>query len=478
MTQTDNNLDLLLQYKTLDEITYLQDVRGITIEQQAAAVRSIIERGGSLEDDIKSGTSSEPDTPDFYEGNRFLFNVMGDYLINRYGVCKINGAVHIYDNGIYKAGEEILHGYMLKLVPTLSDARRKEVFKYIKVSLDTPIKSVSPPHLIPFKSKVYDIKADKFIEYSPDMVFLNRFPYDYNPDAPYSENVAKTLSAIACEDFEVMDLILESFGNCFYMLNAFRGSVMLYGPSGSNGKSTLLNMLAQMVGRENASFLSLQDTAERFRLIEVYGKAVNIGDDIPDSYMPDSSKFKKLVTGETIIGERKGQDVVSFKPYAKMFFAMNSLPPVSDKTRAFFSRILLIPLNNDFSRSGDASLKDREWSEAEMEYLVRMSVDGLKHLMSKGEFTRPACVMAELARYELENNPILSFVSEYGDITGKSTSEVYHQFRLWCERSGHRNIPTKTRFSREVCIAYSLESKPQYLHSKKQTERCFVRSVG
>lgn len=473
MNEEKDGLSILLESgMSLEEIEkHLSN--GLKISELTAAVNNIMSRGG----DIADNTTSADDIPEFFAGNKFLFNVMGDYLIKRYGVCKINGTIHIYDNGIYKAGEEVLHGYMLRLVPTLSDARRKEVFKYIKVSLDTPVKAVSPPHLIPFKSKVYDINEDKFIDYSPDMVFLNRFPYDYRPDAPYSELVAKTLGAIACEDVEVMDLIFESFGNCFYMLNAYRGSVMLYGPSGSNGKSTLLNMLAQMVGRENASFLSLQDTAERFRLIEVYGKAVNIGDDIPDSYMPDSSKFKKLVTGETIIGERKGQDVVSFKPYAKMFFAMNSLPPVSDKTRAFFSRILLIPLNNDFSRGGDASLKDREWTEQDMEYLVRMSVGGLKRLRKKGEFTRPACVMAELNRYELENNPILSFVSEYGDIIDKPTSEVYCDFRIWCERSGHKNIPTKSRFSREVCSQYALDTSPKYIHSKKQTERCFVRNV-
>ena len=421
---------------------------------------------------------AEYETPDFFEGNKFLFNVMGDYLIEKYGVCKINGAVHTYDNGIYKSGEEILHGYMLKLVPTLSDARRKEVFKYIKVSLDTPIKTVSPPHLIPFKSKVYDIKQDKFLDYSPDMVFLNRFPYDYKPDAPYSETVANTLGEIACDDFEVLSLILESFGNCFYMLNAFRGSVMLYGPSGSNGKSTLLNMLAQMVGRENASFLSLQDTAERFRLIEVYGKAVNIGDDIPDSYMPDSSKFKKLVTGETIIGERKGQDVISFKPYAKMFFAMNALPPVSDKTRAFFSRILLIPLNHDFSKDGDVSLKDREWSEAEMEFLVAQSVKGLKRLLANGNFTRPACVVAELARYELENNPILGFLSEYGTVVGEPTGKVYDDYKFWCEKNGHKHTVTATKFSREVCNHLSLTIRcKRTTYSPSGVAKCFAESL-
>lgn len=189
---------------------------------------------------------------------------------------------------------------------------------------------------------------------------------------------------------------------------------MLYGRSGSNGKSTLLNMITQLLGRENASFLSLQDTAERFRLVEVYGKAANIGDDIPSAYLPESSIFKKLVTGETVTAEKKGQDPFSFKPYAKMFFAMNGLPPVSDKSKAFFSRILLIPLNQDFSQSGtrDVRLKDRKWTQQEMECLTRLAVDGLKRLLTQGDFTRPECVQRAVDEYEAENNPIREFLEE------------------------------------------------------------------
>lgn len=402
---------------------------------------------------ISNHPELENPVPDFYgERGKFLHNVMGDYLIQTCGACKINGAVHIYDNGIYRPGEDILHGYMLRLIPDLSDAKRREVFKYIKVSLDTPVKKLSPPNLIPFRSKVYDVKENRFMEYSPDMVFLNRFPYDYDPSAPAVTLVDETLSDIACSDQDVIRLILESFGNCFYMLNAFRGSVMLYGPSGSNGKSTLLNMLAQLVGRENASFLSLQDTAERFRLIEIYGKVANIGDDIPDAYLPDSSKFKKLVTGETVMGERKGQDPISFKPYAKMFFAMNALPPVSDKSKAFFSRVLLIPLNNDFSRSEkkNVSLKDRTWTENEMAYLTRISIEGLKRLLQQGEFTRPACVTEAVQQYELENNPVAMFLKEYESIAGKPTSKVYSDFKYWCWDNGHKNIMAQVKFVREV----------------------------
>jgi len=416
--------------------------------------------------------------PEFFdEKGRFLHNVLGDYLIENYGCCKINGAVHIFDNGIYRPGEDALYGVMIDLLPKISDARRRETFKYIKCCRRTPTREPSPPHLIPFQHQIYNLRTGEFLDYSPEFVFLNRFPWDYNPEAPACKTVADTLSAIAGSDVGVLSLLLEAFGNCFYMLNQYRGAVMLYGPSGSNGKSTLLNMLVQMVGEENCAFLSLQDTAEKFRLIGIYGKAVNIGDDVSDAYFTDSSPFKKLVTGERVKAEKKGQDPIDFKSYAKLFFSLNSLPPIRDKTAAMFSRLLIVPMNADFSTvaNRDVSLKDRQWSREEMEYLTCLAMDGLKRLTAQGDFTRPACVQQIMARYQMENDPVMSFLAEYRDPTNMPTQMLYDDFRNWCQDNGHRKIPTQNTVSREVCRLYALTIKNKRTeYSNRKVMRCFV----
>lgn len=425
------------------------------------------------------GDAFLPVSPDsFYDGKRFLHNLMGDYLVQRLGVCKINGALHIYDNGVYRPGEEILHGHMLKTLPELSDAKRREVYKYIKVNLETPSREISSPRYIPFKSRVYDIDTKSFHDYSPEFVFLNRFPYDYDPNTPEQPRITETITAIADNSDDIINLILEAVGNCFYLLNAYRGAMFLYGPSGNNGKSTLLNMIIQLVGHENASYLSLQDTAEKFRLVEMYGKAINVGDDIPNTFFPDSATFKKAVTGEAVMAEKKGQDPFPFKPFAKMFFALNGLPPISDKSKAFFSRILLVPLNRDFSKSGkDVSLKDRKWTQQEMEYLARLAVEGLHRLIEQDDFTRPQEVKQALAEYERENNPLLDFLEDYGSVEGKPIAFVYSNFKLWSESAGHRNVVTRTRFTQEV-----LRQRPGYKSESIRHEyfggstgRCFVK---
>lgn len=457
-----------------EEIQRLMN-QGLTLKEIAAAARRLVDSGRPLTDPREAVKEVLPDF--FDDKGHFLHNILGDYLMETYGCCKINGAVHIYDNGIYRPGEDALHGAMVDLLPSLSNAKRRETFQYIKVCRRTPAKELSPPNLIPFRHRVYDLKTGEFLDYSKNLVFLNRFPWDYDPEAPECPAVTDTLNAIANGDSEVVKLLLESFGNCFHLLNSYRGAVALYGPSGSNGKSTLLNMLRQLVGAENASFLSLQDTAERFRLMEVYGKAVNIGDDISGVYLPDSSLFKKLVTGETVLGEKKGQDPVSFRSYAKFFFALNELPPVSDKSSAFFSRLLLIPMTADFSSVGtrDPGLKDKVWSPEEMAYLTRLAMEGLERLRAQGDFTRPLCVQQAMAEYEVECNPVLGFLLEYEAPSNMPTSVVYENFRNWCEGNGHRNIPTHSRFSREVCRQCGLVVKGRRTeYSNGSLMKCFV----
>lgn len=422
---------------------------------------------------IEQSDLSNEEIPDFFDGKRFLHHIMGDYLIKKFSVCKINDTIHIYNNGVYERGEDILHGHMIKLMPDITDARRREVYKYIKVSLTTPTKEVAPPHFIPFATKIYDLNTDKFLDYMPDYVFLNRFPYDYKPDAPPQNIVTETISQIASGDQDVINLLYEAIGNCFYLLNSYRGSVMLYGKSGNNGKSTLLNMIIKVLGSKNTSSLSLQDTAERFRLAEIYGKAANIGDDISSAYLPDSSTFKKLVTGEVVMAEKKGQDPFAFKPFAKMFFAMNELPASSDKSKAFFSRILLIPLNQDFSKlkTMNADLKNRTWTQEEMEYLTKLAVDGLKRLRKNGDFTKPQSVIEAVEEYERENDPVKGFLEEYNDIEGQPIQNVYADFQDWCDESGYKYCG-RSKFTRRICDVTGLKSEPR--RTDTGTARCFV----
>lgn len=162
-----------------EEIQRLMN-QGLTLKEIAAAARRLVDSGRPLTEPQEAVKEVLPDF--FDDKGHFLHNILGDYLTETYGCCKINGAVHIYDNGIYRPGEDALHGAMVDLLPSLSNAKRRETFQYIKVCRRTPVKELSPPNLIPFRHRVYDLKTGEFLDYSKDLVFLNRFPWDYDPE--------------------------------------------------------------------------------------------------------------------------------------------------------------------------------------------------------------------------------------------------------------------------------------------------------
>lgn len=475
--------DEISQHKQIFELKEYAMNNGITKEEFDLYFEKAFKEYEICKRNTKSNSVNDfTDAPPFRDTKgKFLHNIMGDYLIEKCYICKINGALHLYQNGLYVKDETLLNGIMIQLLPEITDRQRKEVLSYIRNNLAIPVKEISPPYLIPFKSRIYNNNNNTFLKYNPDFVFLSRFPYDYDPEANEPGIIEETIFKIANNDTEIIDLIYEAIGNCFYRENIYRGAVLLYG-AGNNGKSTLLNAIIQLLGRENVSYLSLQDTAERFRLAQIYGKCANIGDDIPNTYFADNSLFKKLVTGEAVTAENKGQDPFTFCSFAKMFFAMNDLPPISDKTDGMFSRLLILPLTADFSKEKNLNvdLKNRKWTENEMQYLLKQAMDGLKRLRENGHFTKSTIAENALQTYRLENNPIAEFIAEYkennGDIDGKPTAELYSYYASWCQKNGHKNVPTKTTFTREVNKLEKTKSEPRSVQGhSSQRERRFIR---
>ena len=81
----------LLERLPSEEIARLRERNGFSLEDIAEAVRQMEARGEPVvpESTIKAAI------PEFFDDKKFLHNVMGDFLIDNYGVCKINGTVII-----------------------------------------------------------------------------------------------------------------------------------------------------------------------------------------------------------------------------------------------------------------------------------------------------------------------------------------------------------------------------------------------
>ena len=391
--------------------------------------------------------------PVFFKGTTFLFNKFAIFLKNNLHVIKIDNQLHFYDNGLYINGYKRFGAKMLKQIPQLNKAKRKEVYDYLDEIIVENTQSTEA-NLIAFRNGLYDIATDAFIPFSPDHVILNRIDWDYNLNAK-NELVDEVLDKISCNDADIRALFEELVGYCFYRRNELGKSFVLTGER-SNGKSTFLDMIKTMLGEQNIAALDLAEVNEKFSTAELFGKLANIGDDIGDEFITNTGVFKKLVTGEKLKGERKGQDPFFFHSYAKLLFSANNIPRLGrgKDSAAIARRLIIIPFDAKFSVDDPdykPYIKYDLRKQSAMEYLILLGLRGLKRVLYNNQFTESSKVKGALKEYEETNNPILGFFKsiEITEILNEPTSKVYKLYQEYCIRNNLQSI-SNIEFSRQT----------------------------
>ena len=391
--------------------------------------------------------------PIFFDGNTLLHEKFAEYLKNAKHIVRINGQLHIFKDGIYVPGYRAIEGEMIQLIPHLRDAQRKEVLKYLELIAE-PAKAADA-NFIAFKNGVYDVAHEVMVPPSPDLILTNRIEHNFNP-AAYSELMDSTLNKLACQDKDIRALLEECVGYCFYRRNELGKAFILTGDK-SNGKSTFLDVVAAILGEDNISTLDIKELGDRFSTSMMFGKLANIADDIGDDFLQGTqvSVFKKVVTGNRIKAERKGQDPFEFSPYVKILASANEIPRMKDKTGAVLRRLVIIPFNATFSKD-DLDYRpfikyDLMQPEA-LEYMIALGMEGLKRVISNRAFTVPTLVQEQLDEYEESNNPIIAFLKdvELSELENEPTSDVYRRYNLFCTENSLQAMST-IAFTKQLC---------------------------
>lgn len=421
--------------------------------------------------------------PIFFRGNSFLFDKFGNYLIQNCNIRRINNQLHIYQNGIYQAGYSRIENAMLELIPNLKRAYRREVLDYLDVKV---YENTEQAHssMIAFRNGILDIGVrqnengeiivgeEKFLPFSPDYIITNRIDWDYNPQA-YSNLLDVTLNKIAAGDASIRMLLEEAAGYALFRRNELGKCFILTG-TGSNGKSTYLETLEYMLGECNVSSLDIKKLSDRFSTVMLFGKLANIGDDISDEFIADTSVFKKIVTGNRIDAEQKGQPKFEFAPYVKLYFSANNIPRMGKGRdwEAIKRRMVIIPFNAKFSPTDSdyvPFISTKLKTQEVMEYLIVLAVKGLKRVLTAQAFTTSDAIQEQLDEYEKSNNPILIFCQELEEdgcsVENQSVQDVYFKYTEFCTFSNLKPM-SRTEFTKAIKKALNLHSEPRKINGK------------
>lgn len=403
----------------------------------------------------------------FFSGQKFLFDRFAQFLRSEYHIVKIDGQLHIYDEGIYKGGYKPIESKMIQHLPGLNKAKRGEVISYLELICKHA--EMSGAENIAFRNGIYNIETGELLPFSPDIVILNKIDWNYNPDA-YNADIEKMFDRLACGDDAIKALLCEAIGYCFYRRNELRKAFILTGEK-QNGKSTYLKLISFLLGAENITALDLGELGQRFKAAELFGKLANIGDDIGDDFIQNPAIFKKVVSGDVLNVERKGQDPFDLRNYAKFLFSANNIPRIKDKSGAVISRLVIIPFNARFTKDDpdfDPYIIYKLTTESAMEYLINLALAGLKRVLSRYSFTESQSVQEALQEYEENNNPILIFFKELEreEVINKSTRDLFARYGLFCSENGF-NAMSNVEFSKTVRRVFEVDIKEKRVNGKK-----------
>lgn len=417
---------------------------------------------------IRDGAFSKPTF--FNSKGTFLFDKFAKYLQKAESIVKINGKLHIYRNGIYESGDDQIEAKMIEHIPNLSRSKRQEVLAYLGL-LVSKESGVADANLIAFKNGVLNVADNSFTDFSPEYVITNKIPHNYNPDAK-SELLDGVMNKLACGDENVVKLLYQSIGYCFYRRNELRKSFFLLGEK-RNGKSTFLDMAATLLGEDNTANLDLCEIGDKFLTAELTGKLANIGDDINDEWVSNTAVFKKVVSGDTVTAQRKSKDPFKLRSYAKFFFSANALPRLGrgKDSSAVLDRLVIIPFDAKFSKTDadyDPFIKYKLRSEEVMEALIAKAVPALQEVLIDQEFAHCKKVESNLVEFEKTNNPVLEFFDELEDTDylQEPVKLVYQKYNTFC-LANNLQAMSAIEFQRQMKKQFGLAVKTVEQSGKK-----------
>lgn len=275
--------------------------------------------------------------------------------------------------------------------------------------------------------------------HNPELYATTGVGYDYDPEA-FAVNWGNFLLATFTPEVEAF--LQEFAGYALTTDTKHEIALWLYSPPG-RGKSTFITGLEAMLGNR-AGLLGLADIERsRFALQGLPGKTLVIATEQPGHYIASTDVLNAIISGEKITIDRKFRDPVEVTPKAKICWAMNELPRVSDPNSGLFRRVKVIEFNRPVTHP-DPELKAKIAGEAAG--ILNWALAGLKRLSERGRFAVPDEIIAATDDFKQGNDIPALFVAECC-ITGSDergepyrvkSGQLYAAYKDWCTENGHK----------------------------------------
>lgn len=369
--------------------------------------------------------------------------MLAEYLVSLYNIITVGEferEMFVYRDGIYfRAENEIIYPEIQRVLGDLvTKSAKMETFHKIAdmTSQSRSVFTTAPLNFIPLSNGVYDTNTKTLLPHSPDYKFKYKFPVIYNPTADCPRTKAFFEQVLTPEQQLTIE---EWIGYYFYREYMFKKAIIFVG-EGDTGKTTLLETIINLLGKENISSVSLQKmTSDKFSAAHLYEKHGNLVDELSARDISDTGNFKVATGGGSISGEYKFGNQFSFNNFSKFTFACNKIPDVKDfDDDAYFNRWMVIRFENTITKKIPNFVKTLT-TEEERSGLFNLAMIGLERLLKEEKFTYAKGATDTKLEMMRSGSSIANFASsmikqEIGNEISKE--DLYEAYTEYCRIEG------------------------------------------
>lgn len=280
-------------------------------------------------------------------------------------------------------------------------------------------------------------------ELEADCPRWEKFVSEVLPDPDVAHFVHKWLGYCLCGDISEQKMVL------------FEGK-------GANGKSTMLEVVARILG-DYAAVTPIETFLHQERrsgsgpspdIARLRGaRLVRASEPEPGARLSEST-IKQFTGGEKMTARQLHRDFFEFSPQGKLTLSVNIRPVLVGKDHGIRRRILVVPFTQRFEAgkgtARGATLVDELMQEASG--ILNWLIQGFGMWLEDG-LDPPRAVTDATHAYFTEMDPIGSFVREAlrddRPDASEPASDVYDAYKRWC-RANNEDEKSQTAFGRRL----------------------------
>ena len=364
-----------------------------------------LDQGFFIEIETKQGVKKVPD----YKG-------MAEYFKEELKLKAKEKSNYIYNGEYYEPIERLgLENKAYELTNMIANPTHIGNFvKTVRSHCYYKDEFTNPLRLLNMKSGILDTDSLEIMPRDDHKFFTYRLEYDVDLEKK-AQVFEDFLELVATGDDQKKTVIKEYIGyilsGCPY--DKFQKILILDG-GGSNGKTTLINIIQMLIGANNYSSEDLVSLKEhRFSKSSLVGKLANFCAEEPKQAFSASGILKRLTGNDPVMAEFKHQGAFAFVNFAKFIISYNEIPFMPDRTSGMQRRLIIVPCITDLEKNPELKIKNiLPKIQKELGAIAADCLSAYKKVEDRGYFTE---VEAGVNRFEeiiLQSDPILDFIKQ------------------------------------------------------------------